>query len=378
MGKILTHEEFKNRINRIHPEIIFLTEYVNAKTRVKCYCNICKHTWNVLPDSLSQGCGCPNCANIRKRTQKLKTHESFTRELNAINPQIKVLGKYVNAKTKIRCLCLIDGYEWYATPDNLLRGYGCPKCAGRTKTTESFIQEMASINPFIEILGEYKTNNMKIKCFCKIHKYVFYSTSSHLLRRQGCKYCKSEKCRNARRLTQEEFANKLLMVNKDLEVVGVYIDSHTKVLVRCKKCNREWYVIPNNVFNRGVTCTCNKKNNISKGELLIFDTLSKYGIDFIYQHLFDGLVGINGGLLSYDFYLSEYNLLIEFQGEQHERPVEYFGGKESFKRQQEHDRRKREYAINNNISLLEIWYYDIDKIENIILDILNADTSKSA
>lgn len=378
MGKKLSHKEFANRINKLHPEIIFLTEYVNAKTRVKCLCDICKHVWVASPDSLNQGCGCPNCANIRKRTQKLKSHETFIEELNNTNPQIKVLDNYVNARTKIKCLCLVDNHEWYATPGNLLRGYGCPKCAGRTRTTISFKEELLTVNPYIKVLDEYKTNNTKMKCYCKRHNYIFYSDSIHLLRGQGCKYCKSEKCGNAKRLTLNEFASKLHLINSNIEVVGEYISSHTKIQVKCKECGREWCVIPNNALVRGINCTCNKKDNISKGETIIFDTLSKYGIKFIYQFSFDELVGKNGGLLSYDFYLQEHNLLIEFQGEQHEKPVDYFGGEEKFKVQQEHDKRKREYAKMHNIKLLEIWYYDINNIESIILNALNTDKKKSA
>lgn len=61
-----------------------------------------------------------------------------------------------------------------------------------------------------------------------------------------------------------------------------------------------------------------------------------------------------------------YNVLIEFQGEQHKRPVEYFGGDEKFRKQQEHDKRKREYAANHNIPLLEIWHDEIDRIDSIL------------
>ena len=77
-------------------------------------------------------------------------------------------------------------------------------------------------------------------------------------------------------------------------------------------------------------------------------------------------VGVNNGKLSYDFYLPQYNLLTEIQGIQHEKPIEIFGGEEQFKTQQEHDRRKREYAEKNGYKLLEIWYYDYDRIEEIL------------
>ena len=64
--------------------------------------------------------------------------------------------------------------------------------------------------------------------------------------------------------------------------------------------------------------------------------------------MFSDLVGIGGGLLSYDFYLPQHNILCEIQGKQHEMPIEYFGGEEQFAIQQEHDRRKRNYAKEHN------------------------------
>ena len=45
-----------------------------------------------------------------------------------INPTIKIIGKYVNCKTKIKCKCLVCGTVWEATPSNLLKYRGCPAC----------------------------------------------------------------------------------------------------------------------------------------------------------------------------------------------------------------------------------------------------------
>ena len=95
--------------------------------------------------------------------------------------------------------------------------------------------------------------------------------------------------------------------------------------------------------------------------------MNKNNINYIWQKEFDGLLGINDGLLSYDFYLSDYNLLIEYQGEQHEKYCKAFHkSKKDFEKQIEHDRRKKEYAQIHNIKLLEIWYFDYNNIEKIL------------
>ena len=49
----------------------------------------------------------------------------------------------------------------------------------------------------------------------------------------------------------------------------------------------------------------------------------------------------------------------------------FFGGEKQFEIQQEHDKRKQEYAKAHDIKLLEIWYYDNDNIEEILNKELN-------
>ena len=66
----------------------------------------------------------------------------------------------------------------------------------------------------------------------------------------------------------------------------------------------------------------------------------------------------------------KYNLLIEYQGEFHDGTA-WQQTEIDFLRQQEHDKRKKNYAKKNNIGLLEIWYWDYDNIEQILNEVLN-------
>lgn len=145
----------------------------------------------------------------------------------------------------------------------------------------------------------------------------------------------------------------------------VYKSSRKKVWINCfNEKTHNSYLIRVDAFHNGTRCPlC----STSRGEVKIRETLNKNKIDSKEQVVFDGLVGLGRGLLSYDFYLPNYNLLIEYQGEQHERFIKgIHKTKQDFLKQQEHDRRKRQYAKDNNIELLEIWYYDFDKIEDIL------------
>lgn len=110
--------------------------------------------------------------------------------------------------------------------------------------------------------------------------------------------------------------------------------------------------------------------NIYKGEEAIRKVLKKYNLYYKYQKTFPNLVGVRGGVLSYDFYIEEINTLIEYQGEFHVG-VPKIQSEKKLKIQMEHDRRKREYAKKNKIKLIEIWYYDFDRIETILKEKLN-------
>ena len=119
------------------------------------------------------------------------------------------------------------------------------------------------------------------------------------------------------------------------------------------------------LYNVSLNKTWCPKCNESKGEKRIRKWLKDRNIFYETQKTYNDLVGINNGLLSYDFYLPNYNLLIEYQGQFHDGNNGCQKDKD-LKRQQEHDRRKRQYAKDNNIKLLEIWYHDFNNIEEIL------------
>lgn len=58
--------------------------------------------------------------------------------------------------------------------------------------------------------------------------------------------------------------------------------------------------------------------------------------------------------------------MIEFDGEQHFKPVEYFGGIEGHKKNAINDNIKNDYCISNNIKLIRIKYSDINDIDKML------------
>ena len=91
------------------------------------------------------------------------------------------------------------------------------------------------------------------------------------------------------------------------------------------------------------------------------DILKNNKIDYIFQYP----VKIEGHNLFFDFYIKDYNCFIEYDGEQHFKAVDYFGGKEKFEKQVQYDGLKNKYCKNNNYILIRIKYdCSYEEIEN--------------
>ena len=164
-----------------------------------------------------------------------------------------------------------------------------------------------------------------------------------------------------------------LQKNGSLNPFEISRGSKKKVWIKCQE-NEEhgsYDITCANFTSNGNRCPiCNEWH----GERKIREYLTKNNIEFTAQKTFSNLLGTGekrNKPLSYDFYIPVNNLLIEFQGEQHYMPVDFSGkgmkqAEKDFEKQQEHDRRKREYAQQNNIDLLEITYLEENKIEEIL------------
>lgn len=360
-----THQQFVEELSLINPDIEILESYTKGSNKIKCKCLICNNIWEPCASSLLAGKSCPYCYGNHKLT-----HEEFLDKLpDKTKQNIEFLTKYVSAKIPIKCRCKICSHVWDTTSTNLYQGSGCKKCAGLIpKTNEEFLNSLSNnIIENISLDGKYINSKSVIHCTCKICGYVWDSTTNRLLLGNGCRKCANKQNGKNRMKSHEDFIKQVHILNKDVTVIDTYSGVNNKLSCRCNICNRIWETTPA-VLLQGCGCSCCK---IPLGEKHIIDLLEEHNITYISQYKFCGLKGVGGKLLSYDFYLPQYNLLIEFQGEQHKHPVEYFGGEERFKIQQEHDRRKYEYAKKNNINLLEIWYYDIDNIESILLQKIN-------
>ena len=164
------------------------TEYHRNTDKMKYICPYHKDkgVQEMSYQNFHAGRRCPYCSGHAK-----KTKEDNVKELSEKKPTIKVIGEYVNLKTKIEHKCEICGYHWMVKPDLLLNNKnGCPKCGKRAPVSEEELVERLA-NESVELVGEYKgSTQLKALFRCKRCGHEWYSKVNNIITGRRCPSCK--------------------------------------------------------------------------------------------------------------------------------------------------------------------------------------------
>lgn len=261
----MNHLEFVQRLSVISPTLTIMSSYSNLQGKIQVKCDICGYVWETSPSSLLKGAGCVSCLGVKKYTT-----EEFKAKLHNINPNLLVFGNYVNGRTKLKVKDISCGHEWMGKPESLLKGAGCPECAGnRRKTQKEFVYELKNKNPNLTVLGKYINAHTKVEVQCNQCKRIFEVKPNQLLSSgTGCKYCNIRNAvgtRNGktRRKTTIEYTRELKKVNTNIEVIGEYKTSKDHIKVKCRICGYVWSPQAGSLL-RGTGCPNKRKHRLSR------------------------------------------------------------------------------------------------------------------
>ena len=209
---------------------------------------------------------------MAQRNTKL-TQEEFLERMNIINPNIKILSKYIRRKDRVECYCLNCGNIWSPTADKLLQGRGCPICAIKNRpqclpqSNDDFIEKFNEFgNKDVILLEEYTNSSTKIHCKCKKCENEWYAIPPSLLNGHGCSKCGIETMKSKTRKTHEKFMEEFREVgNPRIEIIGKYVSTNFDIKVRCKECGKIWDASPIKILYSGQGCMeCYRKNNFGE------------------------------------------------------------------------------------------------------------------
>ena len=230
----------------------------------------------------------------------------------------------------------------------------------------------------IEFAG-YKTKSTgtkeamyRCRCDCGNENFIVSGNSlrTGYTRSCGCYIKEILRKMNMKNLTNQRFGKLVALYPID--------ESIDNSIVWCCKCDcGEYIYVPAVKLIRGSITSCGCEENVRKsiGERKIESIFKNNQISYKSEYTFENLRSEKDYLLRYDFaVLNEFNQLvrlIEFDGKQHERPYDYFGGEEKFLELQYHDFLKNQYALSHNIPLVRIPY---SKRDTMTLEDLLGDT----
>jgi len=285
----------------------------------------------------------------------------------------------LGVRTKIKIECPIHG-EFQQTIDSHKQGSGCPKCRS-DKNSNVFKKDWSYfLNKFEQIHGgkyHYPENvdlvngqYTKIKIQCPIHGEYQQTIYNHS--RSGCGSCGGTKKKTyAEVLESFENAHKdTYRYPKDVLLVdGVF----TKIKIECPIHGE--FVQTIDSHKQGSGCP---KCRSSKLEKLVMKYLEYHNIEYNHDCKIDNCINLDSGIsLRFDFYLIEYNILIECDGLQHFKPVSFSRDQSNitkcanFVNQVKLDMIKDVFCRDHDYKLLRIPYWEIDNIDDILTQTLN-------
>lgn len=255
------------------------------------------------------------------------------------------------------------------------KGTGCPYCNGNHKLPEE--KSLSFKHP--ELLEEWDPeNNFKpsdihagsevtAKWICKFgHKWetkILSRTSG----KTGCPVCNGNgltKCQGA----HEKFVKESSVIHNNKYLYPEeYISSKTKIRIVCP-IHGDFYQIPGDHRSGHGCYTCGTGRRITEPVRKIITKFEELGYECRTEVSFPGLKHINA--LAADIVVPNLNLVIEYDGKQHFKPIKSWGGQEALNNIIIRDRCKDKYFLEKGISFVRIACTQNETINIIIEQII--------
>ena len=349
---------FKKRLEEIHGDRYDHSKvvYVNSQTKVIIIDkgNNIEHALN--PNTLMWGTGnCSIKSTINKTEhflQKLKDKGYYNKDYDYSEVN------YTDDRTKVIVIDKRFKTKHMISPNTMLNGVRC-SIKNATNKNDYFIIKSNLIhdNRYKYPLFNFTSARSKIEIECEIHGIFKQRLCNHL---DGIGW---PQCGGSCKLTNKEFIERSREAHDNYYSYPStkYINNKSMVEITCPIHGLFKQLAGSHLSGRG--CSICK---LSKGEINIKNILDNLNITYKRQKKFKDCKNIKN--LSFDFYVPEINLLIEYSGMQHYKSTKGWGGEKDFKLRQLRDQIKVDYCKNNNINLLIIPYTEFNNIESIIKD----------
>jgi len=362
-SNLQTEEEFIKNAKLIHSNEYdySIVDFSKGNKKVEIICP--KHgIFRVFRRNHLRGDKCNKCQDLERGLKRRIKKSEFLKRANEIhnNKYDYSLVEFSNSKEKIRIICSEHGIFEQQMMSHLME-CGCPKCGTNVASSKTKTGKKEFIRRAKEIHGDkydyskvvYVNKENPVIIICPEHGEFEQIAHNHINKNnsRGCIDCGGSK-----KHTNETFVNKSIDIHGekyDYSRVN-YVNAYTNVEIVCKK-HGVFLQTPTTHLSGGGCVRCINK---SEGRLAII--LKEIGVVFRNHRIENRL---------FDFYLPEYDLIIERDGEQHYfKEVKHWG---TVKDNHQIDIEKTNLAKSkgHNICRIPYWLSEEDEkkeIQNIL------------
>ena len=364
-------KEFIESVRLIHKEKYDYSKvnYINSQTKVEIICLI-HGSFKMKANSHFNGQGCPICGRISANLNIALDYSVFLKRAEKIHNNQYTYNEesYINYTSKLNIYCNEHGYFSQTPHSHISMKTGCPKCGLINATKKRHIEWDVVHDLFLVSHGNryeydkstYVNVTKKINIKCKEHGWFLQKPFVHY-GGSGCDKCGYSESAEKKQINFEEFVIRSIEKHGNIYKYNKsgYINIFKPTEIECSK-HGVFFQTPRNHY-RGSGCP---KCISSRGETQVRLILERQNIKFQEQKIFDDLIHKNK--LRCDFYLPEYNTVIEYNGLQHYEQIPIFGGINGLILTQKRDLIKYNYFIENKINLIII-RFDNNNISDYII-----------
>ena len=321
--------------------------------------------------------------NNSTKNKYIKAGYNYTRNGDEFDVPVHMVSKCCSAKVQVQCdYC---GIVYETTVELWNRGHktiekdSCASCSGRK--LQEVLRFQNAPNIFEKLINICEQNNytllteqssysgekMLVDFICPKHGAQSMSIDN-LLHGHKCIQCSYDQRGENKKITREELIKSIERLNHN-KILNPeeYINSTVYNLkILCGSCRKNTFMTSLGAYKID-HCQCRQcSQRESSGEKIIREFLEKHNISFIQEYYTTDCC--DKRLLPFDFYLPDYNLIIEFDGRQHFEPIY---GEQCLINTQRHDKIKNQYCLEHNIELIRIPYWEGQEIEKIIVNKLD-------
>ena len=233
------------------------------------------------------------------------------------------------------------GHEFQMILRNVRSGHWCPQCRLKVKTLQDCQEHAEKLGG--KCLSTIYMNTSTLMDWQCDRGHTWKAPFNNIV---ACHWCKI--CRRKMYSMEDLHAKAAEYGGKCLSDRYMGVDNNATW--QCAK-GHIWDARWGHIAHDGNWC---RKCLKSRGEEATEAILKAKEVQYERERIFDDCPSSKNHRLRFDFYLESLNVLIEFDGAQHFREVEYFGGAEGFQRRVLHDLMKCEYCVDNKITLIRI------------------------